>query len=168
MTGHRDGDCSQRLDWSLRLTYILAMFASFPFKPAQSCSCTVTVMTNRVSLEQIQSHFRDFSQSLNQEVCYPLPQDCYALCTAARLYKGLVNTRIPPNLSTKIQADHKDFNFTKAQVGYANEVFHDGTAKTSVDDINKVNVGAQVVSRFFHVNKVVFSAFLGERLLQLR
>ena len=58
--------------------------------------------------------------------------------------------RIPPKQNTVAKAEHRDLHFTMVQVGYANELFelfHDETARISVDEKNKVHVGTLTICR---------------------
>lgn len=136
----------------------VSTFAELHGFSAQSRRCTDTASTNGVSLQQIRTHLKSKFPDLviSKDTIHRLMIAPHKGRTTARLYKGLVNMRIPPKQNTMAKAEHQDLHFTMAQVGYANELFelfHDEAARISVDDKNKVNVGTLAVSRFFHISK---------------
>ena len=136
----------------------VSSFAELHGFSAQSRRRTDTAMTNGVSIQQIRSHLKEKFPDLviSKDTVHRLMIAPHKGRTTSRLYKSLVNIRIPPKQNTMAKAEHKDLHFTMAQVGYVNELFelfHEETARISVDDKNKVNVGTLAVSRFFHISK---------------
>ena len=81
--------------------------------------------TNGVSLGQIRSHLKDRFPDLaiSKATVHRLLAPPNKHHQSARLYKGLVNLRIPAKQNTAAKSDNADLNYTMAQVGYANELF---------------------------------------------
>ena len=78
--------------------------------------------------------------------------------SSSRLYKGLVNVKIPPKSNYAAKASNQDLLFTMAQVAHADELFElfrDRCIRLSVDDKNKISVGTLTVSRYFQINRFI-------------
>ena len=137
---------------------VVTSFAEMHGFSAQERRRTDTADTNGVSLGQIRSHLKDRFPDLaiSKATVHRLLAPPNKHHRSARLYKGLVNLRIPAKQNTAAKSDNADLHYTMAQVGYANELFElysDECVRISADDKNKVNIGTLAVSRFYQINK---------------
>ena len=142
----------------LVLCQAMTDFAELHGFSAQERRCTDTAQTSGVSLVQIRSHLRiKFPDlSISKSTIHRLLVAPNAHRRSARLYRGIVNLRIPSKKNTATACDAADLHYTMAQVGYANELFelfHDEAVRISADDKNKINVGTLAVSRYFQIRK---------------
>lgn len=136
----------------------MATFIGLHGFAAQERRHTDTANTCGVSLQQIRSHLLGEFPALkiSKASVHRLMVAPNKHRRAARLYKGLVNAKIPRKENTASATEHVDLHFTMAQVNYANELFElfpDECVRISVDDKNKINVGTLAVSRFFQINR---------------
>ena len=114
--------------------------------------------SNDVPLCKIQHHLRTkfLDLSISKDTIHWLMVAPNKRHTSSRLYKGLVNVRIPPKSNSTAKTSNPDLHFTMAEVAYANELFElfsDECIQLLVDDKNKINVGALAVLRYFQINR---------------
>ena len=81
-----------------------------------------------VTLEQIRQHLLDCvpglkTHGISRSTVHRLMLPPRRKTQAAKQYKGLVQARVPCKKNTATRAEHPDLHFTRAQVGYVNEMF---------------------------------------------
>ena len=107
--------------------------------------------TNGVTLRDIVNHVKSTLGILvSRHTIHRLMQPPRRSTHASKLYKGLVNARVPPKRNTKEKAIHPDFHYTCSQVNLVQEMAHlckENTLAMSVDNKNKVEVGIPATSR---------------------
>ena len=117
-----------------------------------------------VTLEQIRQHLLDCvpglkTHGISRSTVHRLMLPPRRKTQAAKQYKGLVQARVPCKKNTATRAEHPDLHFTRAQVGYVNEMFqYFGGVQLSCDDKNKISVGTPAVSRYHAISKFFSTA----------
>jgi len=99
---------------------------------------TSTMYTNGVTLRDIVNHVKStLGISVSRHTIHRLMQPPRRSTHASKLYKGLVNARVPPKRNTKEKAIHPDFHYTCSQVNLVQEMAHlckENTLAMSVDN----------------------------------
>jgi len=107
--------------------------------------------SNGVTLKDIANHvYKSIGVSVSRHTIHRLMQPPRRKTTASKLYKGIVNARVPPKRNTKEKHNHPDFHYTCSQVNLVNQMAHlceQNTLMMSVDNKNKVEVGIPATSR---------------------
>ena len=107
--------------------------------------------TNGVSLKQISSHVkRTLGIDVSKDTIHRLLKPRRKGTNASKLFKSLVDARVPPKRNSGEKKIHPDFQYTCSQVNLINEMAtfcNDGTICLSVDNKNKIEVGNPATSR---------------------
>ena len=120
-----------------------------------------TVNSMGVTLDQIREHLLDTITGLSEagisrNTIHRLMVPPRKKTNAAKLYKGIINARIPKKSNNRFSSDHKDLHFCRSQASMfceAAEFYSDEVIRISADDKNKVNVGTLAVSRYHQLSR---------------
>ena len=120
-----------------------------------------TVNSMGVTLDQIREHLLDTNTGLceagiSRNIIHRLMVPPRKKTNAAKLYKGIINARIPKKSNNRFSSDHKDLHFCRSQASMfceAVEFYSDEVIRISADDKNKVNVGTLAVSRYHQLSR---------------
>ena len=127
---------------------------------AQSRRRSDVATSSGVTLKQVQDHLLDNVEGLklkgiNINTVHRLMVPPNKKHRSSKLFKSLIQARVPGKSNKLIAHQHSDFHFTAAQVNYICEMFtyfDDETLLYSGDDKNKINVGTLAVSRYHQIS----------------